>query len=105
MIASRRSLIALMMITVPVTPALPATAADRPAIAGDYLCASGCRLTDAPPSVEIIGQEAHCMSELGGIYYGRLLTDRSVSCFNKTGALSDDGTRILWSDGAIWKRR
>ncbi|MCW6508901.1 hypothetical protein [Lichenifustis flavocetrariae] len=94
-----------MILAAPVVPALAANSGSQPPIAGDYLCASGCRLTDAPPSVEIIGQDAHCMSELGGIYYGRLLTDRSVYCFNKTGVLSDDGTRILWSDGAIWRRR
>ncbi len=74
-------------------------------IAGEYLCASGCRLTDAPPSIEIDGSTAHCMNEFGGTYVGKLLTERSVSCFNKTGILSDDGTTILWSNGAIWKRR
>ena len=85
--------------------ASPVFSGDKPPIAGDYECVSLCRPADAPPSIEIVGNDAHCMSELGGIYDGRLLSARSVACFRKTGTLSDDGKSVVWSDGVIWKRR
>ena len=98
----RRSVVGLMMTAVAVAPTY---ARGTPTIAGDYLCMKDCRPTDAPPNIEIDGGIALCRSELGGIYSGRLLSARSVACFDRTGVLSDDGATILWSDGAIWKRR
>ena len=82
-----------------------AHAAGPPPIAGDYQCVSDCRPSDAPPNIEVDGSVARCRSELGGLYTGRLLTERSVACFGKTGMLSDDGTMLLWSNGGVWKRR
>ena len=79
--------------------------ADREgSIAGDYVCQYGCRVTDANPSVEINGSAARCMSELGGIYQGKVLSSRSISCFNKVGTLSEDGKTLLWDNGVVWKR-
>lgn len=82
----------------------PALAQASGAMAGDYVCQYGCRLTDAAPSVAIDGETAICTNELGGIFRGRVLSDVSIACFNKVGALSRDGTTIHWSDGVIWKR-
>lgn len=73
-------------------------------IAGDYVCRSGCRLTDAPPSIRIEGHLAHCMNEFGGTFEGTLLDPATVACFNKIGRLSQDGATIVWSNGAIWGR-
>ena len=88
-----------------VAACVPVLAAGTSPIAGEYVCVSGCLLTDAPPSVAIDGDIAHCMNEFGGTYTGTRLTDRSISCFNKTGILSTDGLSILWSNGAVWTRR
>jgi hypothetical protein len=33
-----------------------------------------------------------------------VLTDHSISCFNKTGVLSVDGKTIHWDGGIVWKR-
>jgi hypothetical protein len=52
----------------------------------------------------IKGNVASCTNELGGLYIGRVLTRKSVSCFNKIGRLSDDGKIIQWDDGVVWKR-
>jgi hypothetical protein len=88
-----------------VLPVFPAIAQGGASFSGDYVCAYGCRLTDASPSVEIDGDAAICMNELGGVYRGRLLTENSIACFNKVGTLSSDGTTIHWDDGVVWKRR
>ena len=81
-----------------------ANAGGAQSISGDYVCAYGCRATDAAPSVQIDGDNAACMNELGGIFHGKVLTDHSISCFNKTGVLSVDGKTILWDGGIVWKR-
>ena len=81
--------------------ALAARAQD---LSGDYVCAYGCRLTDANPSVAIDGDKADCMNELGGIFHGRVLSKTSLACFNKTGVLAGDGVTLQWSDGVVWKR-
>jgi hypothetical protein len=73
-------------------------------LSGDYVCAYGCRLTDAPPSIAIDGDKATCTNEYGGLFHGRLLADDVLSCFNKTGRLSGDGRTIQWEDGVIWRR-
>jgi len=83
----------------------PAIAEGIRSISGDYVCAYGCRPTDAPPSVEIDGNTAICMNELGGVYRGRVLSDNSIACFNKVGTLSADGQTLRWDDGVVWKRR
>jgi hypothetical protein len=82
----------------------PARSQGAASIAGVYLCQSGCRVTDAAPSIELDGDDAACMNELGGIYRGKLLSDGSLSCFNKIGKLSADGQTIHWSNGMIWRR-
>jgi hypothetical protein len=74
------------------------------AIAGLYQCERGCRVADAAPGIEINQGSAACTNELGGIFYGARLSGRSVACFNKIGTLSEDGGRILWSGGMIWRR-
>ncbi len=73
-------------------------------IAGEYHCKSLCRLTDAAPSVEIVGSVAKCMNELGGTFSGKVLSANVIACFNKTGTLSQDGKTIEWSDGVVWAR-
>jgi hypothetical protein len=81
-----------------------AIAGGAESISGDYVCAYGCRVTDAAPSVEIDGDNAACTNELGGIFHGKVLSDHSISCFNKTGVLSADGKTILWDGGVVWRR-
>ena len=96
---SARALVALVAIL-----AAPAFAEDR-SIAGTYVCALGCRVTDAYPSIAIDGDKAVCMNELGGVFDGRVVSRTSVSCFNKIGALSDDDQTIRWGDGGVvWRR-
>jgi hypothetical protein len=82
----------------------PALAQSAGALSGDYVCTYGCRLTDAPPSIAIDGDKANCTNEYGGLFHGRLLTDRSLSCFNKIGRLLEDGKTIEWADGVVWRR-
>ena len=74
------------------------------ALNGLYVCEAGCRVTDAAPSVEIVGDVALCTDELGGLYRGRRLTATTLACFNKVGALSADGARIVWDSGMVWRR-
>ena len=84
---------------------LPPALAQSPAsLSGDYVCTYGCRLTDANPNVAIDGAVAVCINEFGGIYRGRVLSETSISCFNKTGVLAADGVTLRWSDGVVWKR-
>lgn len=71
---------------------------------GDYVCTYGCRPTDVNPSIEIRGAAADCMNELGGLYRGEVIGPGKIACFRKTGELSADGQRIIWSDGVIWTR-
>ena len=73
-------------------------------LTGDYVCAYGCRLTDANPSVAIDGAAANCINEFGGLFRGRVLSETSISCFNKVGVLASDGITLNWSDGVIWRR-
>jgi hypothetical protein len=84
---------------------LSAAAAPTPAsLSGDYVCTYGCRLTDANPSVAVDGGAAICMNEFGGLFRGRVLSETSISCFNKVGVLASDGITLNWSDGVVWKR-
>ena len=69
-------------------------------LSGDYVCAYGCRLTDAPPSIAIDGDKATCTNEYGGLFHGRLLADDVLSCFNKTGRLSGDPSNAARGDSA-----
>ena len=103
MVAFRAGLLAVLVVGLPLAPARWAQAAET-SIAGVYHCKSFCRLTDAAPSVEIVGSVAKCMNELGGIFSGKILSPNVVACFNKTGTLSQDGKTIEWSDGVIWAR-
>ncbi|MGD0722844.1 MAG: hypothetical protein ABR970_17560 [Roseiarcus sp.] len=82
----------------------PARADGAASIAGVYRCVYGCRMTDVDPGIEINGDAADCMNELGGLFRGRLLAADSIACFNKLGALSNDRTTIRWTDGVVWKR-
>ena len=82
----------------------PAASQSLSRLTGDYVCAYGCRLTDANPSIEVKGGEVDCVNEYGGLFQGKLLGADGVACFRKTGRLSADGVTITWSDGVIWKR-
>jgi len=73
--------------------------------AADYVCAYGCRPTDANPRLEIEGDQARCWNELGGLYVGEFRPPDSIACFRKTGRILDGGARIVWSDGVLWRRR
>lgn len=84
---------------------IAAAVADGRGLAGDYVCKADCSFSDAPPSIEVEGSSAQCRSELGGVFDGKVLNDRSVSCFNRTGTLSEDGTTLVWSNGGVWQRR
>ena len=85
--------------------AAPGALAETPsALNGDYVCQYGCRVTDANPSVEIRGDEALCMNELGGLFRGQQISPRSLSCFHMIGRLSPDGSTLVWDNGEIWKR-
>jgi hypothetical protein len=79
-------------------------AQDAKSMSGEYACTYGCRPTDAPPTLRIDGEAAICTNELGGIFYGRLLDSRTISCFNKNGALAADGRTIHWDGGVVWTR-
>ena len=103
MIVFRAGLLAGLVVVLPLSPARWAQAAEL-SIAGEYHCRSGCRLTDAAPSVEIAGTVAQCMNELGGTFSGKVLSPTMIACFNKTGTLSKDGKTIEWSDGVVWAR-
>jgi hypothetical protein len=81
-----------------------AVAQGADAMSGEYMCSYGCRVTDAAPSVKIDREAAICTNELGGIFYGRVLTETSITCFNKTGALSPDRKTIRWDGGMVWTR-
>jgi len=73
--------------------------------AADYVCAFGCRQTDANPRLEIEGTVARCWNEIGGLYVGEFHPPDSISCFHKIGHILDGGARIEWSDGVLWRRR
>jgi hypothetical protein len=81
---------------------LAAAAAAPPA--ADYVCAYGCRATDANPRLEIRGDVARCWNELGGVYIGEFRPPDTLACFHKTGRILDGGARIEWSDGVVWRR-
>jgi hypothetical protein len=81
-----------------------AAAQTTASLSGDYVCAYGCRLSDANPSVTIDGAVARCTNEFGGLFVGRVLSATSIACFNKTGVLDGDGVTLRWSDGVTWKR-
>ena len=103
MVSFRAGLLVLIVSASQVLPARPANA-EETSIAGEYHCQSGCRLTDAAPSVEIAGTVATCMNELGGTFSGRVLSPNAIACFNTPGTLSKDGNTIEWSDGVVWAR-
>lgn len=79
-------------------------AQDASSISGEYVCTYGCRQTDAPPTLRIDREAAICTNELGGIFYGRVLDSRTISCFNKKGVLAADGRTIYWDGGVVWMR-
>ncbi len=83
---------------------VPAASQSLSRLTGDYVCATGCRLTDANPSIRVKDAEADCVNEYGGLFQGKLIGADGVACFHKTGRLSADGVTLTWSDGVIWKR-
>jgi hypothetical protein len=101
-VAARRSSLTLGLLVV---PAPPTDSQSLSRLEGEYVCAYGCRLTDANPSIAIKGGEVDCMNEYGGLFEGRAIGADGVGCFRKTGRLSADGVTLTWSDGVIWKRR
>jgi hypothetical protein len=80
-----------------------AAAAGSP-LDGEYVCAYGCRMTDANPTLAVQGEEVDCMNEFGGLFRGRLLSQTAVACFRQTGVLQRDGATLKWSNGVIWRR-
>ena len=84
---------------------VPAASQSLSRLTGDYVCAYGCRLTDANPSIRVKDAEVDCVNEYGGVFQGKPLGADGVACFRKTGRLSADGITITWSDGVIWKRQ
>jgi hypothetical protein len=60
----------------------PASADPR---SGEYVCAYGCRATDANPTLQIDGDVARCVNEIGGLFMGRVLAGGAVACFRNTG--------------------
>jgi ABC-type oligopeptide transport system substrate-binding subunit len=84
--------------------AAPTAAQAASPLTGDYVCAYGCRLTDANPGIAVKGDEADCVNELGGLFRGQVLGADAVACFRKIGRLSPDGLTLTWSDGVIWRR-
>jgi hypothetical protein len=83
---------------------LGAAAAAGSPLEGEYVCAYGCRATDANPTLAVHGKEADCTNEFGGLFTGELLSPTTVACFRQTGVLDRDGTTLTWSNGVIWKR-
>ena len=83
---------------------VPAASQSLSRLTGDYVCATGCRLTDANPSIRVKDAEADCVNEYGGLFQGKLIDANGVACFHKTGRLSADGVTLTWSDGVVWKR-
>jgi hypothetical protein len=81
----------------------PVSAATPP-LAADYVCAYGCRPTDANPRLEIDGRVARCWNELGGLFIGEFRPPDGIACFHKIGRIVDGGARIEWSDGVLWRR-
>jgi hypothetical protein len=71
---------------------------------GEYVCAYGCRATDANPTLAVHGDEVDCMNEFGGVFKGKLLSQASVACFRQTGVLGRDRATLTWTNGVIWKR-
>ena len=95
-----------LMIALPVAAnVFQASAESGRSFSGAYRCQYGCRFTDAAPSLEIAGNVARCVNELGGLYVGRVLGRNAIWCFNKRGSLSASGQTIRWSDGVVWKRQ
>jgi len=84
--------------------AVASPAASQSLSRGDYVCAYGCRLTDANPSISVKGGKVDCVNEYGGLFHRKSIGADGVSCFNKTGRESADGVTITWSDGVIRKR-
>jgi hypothetical protein len=101
--AEGRSRVALLFLSLAAS-STAASAQTSPSLSGDYVCIYGCRLTDANPSVAVDGGAAICMNEFGGLFRGRVLSETSISCFNKVGVLASDGITLNWSDGVIWQR-
>jgi hypothetical protein len=60
-------------------------------LTGDFVCAYGCRPTDANPSVRVKNGEADCVNGYSGIFRGKPLGADGVACPRKTGRLSADG--------------
>jgi hypothetical protein len=71
---------------------------------GEYVCAYGCRASDANPTLAVHGYEVDCMNEFGGVFKGKRLSHTSVACFRQTGVLGRDGITLKWTNGVIWKR-
>jgi hypothetical protein len=49
----------------------PAASHSLSRLTGDYVCATGCRLTDANPSIAVKGGEVDCVNEYGGLFQGK----------------------------------
>lgn len=98
-LSPRRSTLAAALIL-----SLSRTAAAGSPLEGEYVCAYGCRATDANPTLAVHGDEVDCMNEFGGLFRGKLLSQTSLACFGQTGVLARDRTTLTWTNGVIWMR-
>jgi hypothetical protein len=92
-----------MLIAAALILSLSRVAAAAP-LDGEYVCAYGCRASDANPTLAVHGDAVDCMNEFGGVFKGKLLNQTSVACFRQTGVLGRDGITLKWTNGMIWKR-
>jgi hypothetical protein len=79
-------------------------AQERAGLSGRWMCDRHCILYDTGASVAIDGESAICTNEVNEVSAGRLLTDRSLRCFDMVGQLADDNKSIQWNNGAEWIR-
>jgi hypothetical protein len=100
----RRILFGLSAGLVVVVSLAASRAQESASIAGRWRCDRFCFIWDTGASIKIDGEYAVCENERGDLSKGRLLTKRSVQCFDIVGQLSDDNESIEWSNGNLWRR-
>ncbi|CAN2533286.1 hypothetical+protein [Methylocapsa aurea] len=89
-------------------PALSASA-ESPGFAGGWNCDSICTehdvlIFDVHASIRTKGDEAECRNKAGATSRGRIVSERTIRCFDSEGALSEDGETIRWTNGILWRR-
>ena len=79
---------------------------------GNWLCAMCGTMNRSPEillshvSVSIVadGLRLNCRNNFGEASEGRILSERSLTCFGMTGVLSENGESIRWDKGREWSR-